>query len=450
MTGRNKILVGVGVAVAAGALAWANFAFKRTEGPKVNVEAIAQRNLEAIVSASGQIRAKKQVNISADRMGRVVRLAVNEGDRVETGQFLLQIDPRMLRTAVQRGEANVEAQRRRLQSALVAIESAQVNLKQAQENLKRQQDLARDKLTPAEVLEQAENTVALRQTELRRVRADADATEQQIRSGSADLESARHDLSLVTVESPIDGIVVRRNIEEGETAVMGTMNQAGTVLLTVADMSVIEAEVQVDETDLPSVALGQKTKITIDAIPGKTFTGKVTEIGNSPIQAAQVGGTRQATNFKVIVTLDDQILEARPGFTCTADITTAVRTGVVAVPIQAMTVRELVYDEKGNVVKPPEEKGRPRRRAPAATDGAADELKPGQTRKETEGVFVVKADNSAAFVVVKTGIAGDKYFEVLGGLKKGDKVITGPFDSVRDLADGTKVKVEAAPAAVKR
>jgi HlyD family secretion protein len=372
-------------------------------------------------------------------MGRVVRLAVEEGDRVKAGQFLLQIDPRMLKTAVQRGEANLEAQRRRVQSALAAIESARLNLKQAQDALKRQQDLWKDKLTTREALENAENTVGLRESELRRLQSEADAAVQQLRSGAADLESARHDLSLVTVESPIDGIVVRRNIEEGETAVMGTMNQPGTVLLTVADMSVIEAEIEVDETDVPSVQIGQKAKVSIDAIPDQSFTGKVTEVGNSPIQTTATSGARQATNFKVVVTLNDQIPEVRPGFTCTADITTATRKNVLSVPIQAMTVRELVYDASGKIVKEP--KTDRRRRPSVEPNVAAQELKTGQTRKETEGVFVVRGDK-AEFVPVKTGIAGDKYFEVLSGLKAADRVITGPFNSVRDLADDTTVKVE--------
>ena len=443
MTTRKKVIVGVIVAVVLAAFAVAAFTLKPESGPTVTVETVSQRDLESVVSASGKIKAKTQINISADRMGRVVRLAVEEGDRVKAGQFLLQIDPRMLRTVVQRGEANMEAQRRRLQSARVAIESAQVNLRQAQETLARQRELWKDKLTTRELLEQAENTLALRQTEIRRLQSEADASEQQIRSSAADLASARHDLSLVTVESPIDGIIVRRNIEEGETAVTGTMNQPGTVLLTVADMSVIETEVEVDETDLPLVKIGHRAKITIDALPDRSFTGTVTEIGNSPIQTT-TAAAQQAINFKVVVTIDGQIPEVRPGFTCTADITTATRQKVLAVPIQAMTVRELVYDDKGGIVKPKEEKGRPRRR-PTSTAASTDELPPGQTKKETEGVFVVSTDNLAAFVPVKTGIAGDKFFEVLSGLKAGDRVITGPFDSVRELSDGTKVKAETPP-----
>ena len=440
---RKKVLIGVGIVALAAALVYANFAFKKTAGPTVTVEAVAKRDLEAIVSASGKIRAKKQVNISADRMGRVVRLAVEEGDRVKAGQFLLQIDPRSLRTVVQRGEANLEGQRTRLQQAGIQVENARVSLKQAQETLKRQQDLWRDKLTTRELLEQAENQVALREGELRNMVSAVGTQQQTIRSNQADLENARHDLSLVTVESPIDGLVVRRNIEEGETAVMGTMNQAGTVLLTIADMSVIEAEIEVDETDIPTVTRGQRVKVTIDAIPDKSFTATVTEVGNSPIQAAATGGARQATNFKVVVTLDGEIPAVRPGFTCTADITTATRPQALSVPIQALTVREVTLDAAGKIVREPKTDKR-RRPASGAGVASADELKPGQTKKEVEGVYLVRTDktDTVEFVQVKTGIAGEKHFEVLDGLKAGDRVVTGPFNSVRDLGDGVTVKIE--------
>ena len=267
-------------------------------------------------------------------------------------------------------------------------------------------------------------------------------------SESATAESARYDLSKVRIESPINGIVTRRNIEEGETVVIGTMNNAGTVLLTIADMSIIEAEVEVDETDIPSVKLGQIAKVTIDALPDQSFTGKVTEIGNSPINqtSGQQASSTQATNFKVVVTLDKEIPEVRPGFTCTAEITTAVRDSSLSVPIQATTVREVVLDDKGNVVKPPEnEKGRSR---PSGMTAQAAELKPGQSRKELEGVFLVQ-NNKAVFTPVKTGIAGEKYFEVMSGLKEGDKVITGPFTSVRSLAEGAAVKETTAAEASK-
>jgi HlyD family secretion protein len=262
----------------------------------------------------------------------------------------------------------------------------------------------------------------------------------------ATLDSVRYDLSKVRIESPIDGIVTRRNIEEGETVVVGTMNNAGTVLLTIADMSVIEAEVEVDETDIPSVQFGQKAKITIDAMPGKTFTARVTEIGNSPIQQAgqpgQQSATTQATNFKVVLTVDGEIPEVRPGFTCTAEITTATRDNVLSVPIQATTVREVVVDDKGTIVREPANNGKGRPRGAGGVQ--ASELKPGQTRKELEGVFVVR-DGKAHFEAVTTGIAGEKYFEVISGIKEGEQVIIGPFSSVRELRDGAAVKIEAAP-----
>jgi HlyD family secretion protein len=214
-------------------------------------------------------------------------------------------------------------------------------------------------------------------------------------------------------------------------------------MLTIADMSVIEAEVEVDETDIPSIRFGQPATITIDAMPDRTFKGTVTEIGNSPIQTSTSATTQlvgqQATNFKVVVTLDDPIEDVRPGFTCTAEITTATRAQALAVPIQSMAVRELVYDKDGRIVRlPRRERRRGRTVEPTAS---AQELAPGQTRKEMEGVFVMRS-GVAEFVPVKTGIAGDKYFEVLSGLKTGERVITGPFTSVRDLQDGDRVRVE--------
>jgi HlyD family secretion protein len=377
-------------------------------------------------------------------MGRVTDLAVDEGVRVTKGQFLLQIDPRNLRSAVTRTEASLAAARSQVEQLKVAIESSKVALKQAEENYNRQQNLWKGGLTTRETLERSENDLKLRQADLRSQEQQLRTQEARVGSESATAESARFDLSKVRIESPINGIVTRRNIEEGETVVIGTMNNAGTVLLTIADMSVIQAEVEVDETDLPSVKMGQPAKVTIDAMPGQTFTGKVTEIGNSPIQAAGSSAATQATNFKVVVTLDKEIAEVRPGFTCTAEITTAVRDSVLAVPIQATTVREVVVDDKGNIVREPEDEKKPRR--PTAMPGAqAAELKPGQSRKELEGVFVVQ-NNKALFMPVKTGIAGEKYFEVLSGLKEGDAVITGPFASVRSLAEGTAVKPTTTPA----
>jgi HlyD family secretion protein len=406
----------------------------------VTAEALRKRDLEAVVSASGKIQAKRFVNMSAVQMGRVTKLAVEEGDRVKAGQFLLEIDPNTLRGTVQRSEAAVAGAREGLATARVNVETARANLSLAQDQAKRQRELWQQGLTTREALDQAESTLKVRQTELEAAQTEVRNREQMIRQESATLATNRYNLDQVTLLAPFDGIVTRRNIEEGENVVVGTMNNAGTQLLTIADMSVIEAEVEVDETEIPTVRIGQKAKVTIDALPGETFTGTVTEIGNSPLQtAAQAQAGQQATNFKVTVQIDGQIAEARPGFTCSAEITTATRQQAVAVPIQAMAVRELVYDAKGNIVRPPRDEKR-RARGPE-TPVAAAELQPGQTRKEAEGVFVLR-DGRAEFVPVKTGIAGDRYFEVLSGLKPGDQVITGPFNSVRNLKDGDEVKLE--------
>jgi HlyD family secretion protein len=439
MSRNKKILIGLGIVVVLGGVAFANFKFKRQTGIAVNVETIQKRDLQAIVSASGKIQPQRLVNISADTMGRVTDLKVEEGQRVQKGQFLLQIDPRNLTTAYNQTSASLAAARSQMEQLRVAIDGTKASLKQAQDQLARQQQLFKQGLTPKETLDNAENLVRMRQSDLNSQERQIETQRLRMTQEEASVENAKLNLSKVRIEAPITGIITRRNIEEGETVVIGTMNNAGTVLLTVADMSVIEAEVEVDETDIPNVKLGQKAKVTIDAMGGKSFSGKVTEIGNSPIQAAGSTSASQATNFKVKVTLDGEIPEVRPGFTCTAEITTATRAGVIGVPIQATTVREKIVDKAGNMV--PEENPGPGKRR--STTVSAAELKPGQERKELEGVFLVK-DNKATFVPIKTGIAGEKYFEVLSGVKEGDQVIVGPFSSVRELGDGADVKIEAA------
>ncbi|MGH9314504.1 MAG: efflux RND transporter periplasmic adaptor subunit [Vicinamibacterales bacterium] len=446
---RKKIIIGAVIVIALAAIVVANLMFKRSDAVTVNVEPIKTQRLEAVVSASGTIQPKRSVNISADTMGRVTSLAVNEGDRVKQGQFLLQIDPRNLRSRVDSGEASLQAAGSQLEQARVQVESSRTALLLAQENLRRQRELWKQGLTTKETLDRMENETKLREIELQERTKAVDTLRLRLQQERAMLEGARYDLSKVRIESPITGLVTRRNIEEGETVVIGTMNNPGTVLLTIADMSVIEAEVEVDETDIPGVKIGQKAVIRIDAVPNRTFNGRVTEVGNSPMQATgQAAAGQQATNFKVVVTIDGEIPDVRPGFTCTADITTATREKVLSVPIQALAVRELVFDEKGQIVREPKtERRRPRRSSlPTAS---AEELPKGQTRREEEGVFVIRND-VAEFVPVKTGIAGEKYFELLSGPKEGERVITGPFSSVRNLQDGDPVKVETPDRASRR
>ncbi len=440
---RKNVLITLGVVLVIGAVVGANFYFKRDTGLPVTVEAVKTRDLEQIVSASGKIQPKRLVKISAEISGRVVNLAVNEGDRVKPGQFLLQIDPKSLRTRVDSGNASLRAAEQSLDQMRQAIETAKVQLQQAQQNLARQQDLWRQQLTTRESLDKAVNDVKTAESTVQEREKLMKPQESRIAQERATLESAQYDLSRVRMESPIDGIVTRRNVEEGETAMIGTMNNAGTVLLELADMAVIQAEVEVDETNVPHVQIGQIAKVSIDAVPDRTFKGHVTEIGNSPIQSTaggqQVAAGTQATNFKVVVVLDETVPNVRPGFTCTADITTATRKNVVSAPIPAVAVREVIYDANGQIVRQPRVD---KRRRPAVEPVAsAEELKPGQTRKETEGVFVLR-NGRAEFVPVKLGVAGERYFEVTSGLQAGDQVITGPYNSVRGMADGDTVKID--------
>ena len=438
---RRNVLIALGVILVGAAVVAANLWYKKETGLTVTTEVVKVRDLEAIVSASGKIQPKRLVKISAETAGRIVDLAVNEGDRVKQGQFLLQIDPRNLRTRVDSGAASLESAQASLEQMRQSVETAKVQLEQARQNLKRQQDLWRRELTTREALERAENEARSAESALQEREKQTKTQDSRIMQERASLENAQYDLTKVRIESPIDGIVTRRNIQGGETAVVGTMNNAGTVLLELADMSVIQAEVEVDETNIPNVQLGQPAKISIDAIPDKTFKGHVSEIGNSPIQAAGGGGAAgtQATNFKVVVVIDEKVPEVRPGFTCTADITTATRKHVTSVPIPAVAVRELIYNEEGQIIKEPKTD---KRKRPATTPASStQELPPGQTRKETEGVFVIR-DGRAEFLPIKMGIAGDKYFEVRSGLNESDQVITGPYNSVRSMGDGDLVKVD--------
>jgi HlyD family secretion protein len=440
---RKKIWIGAGIVVVLGAIAYANLAFHRTTTTSVTAEKVATRDLEAIVSASGKIQAKRTVNISAETVGKVVNLDVDEGDIVKIGQPLLQIDPRILQNTVQSREASLATARAQLSQTRAQVDSTRVALQQSKDSFARQEGLFKQGLLSRDEYDRGRNDVQMRQADLASGEQSIAAQEQRIKQEEAGLESARYDLNKVRILSPINGIVTKRNIEEGETVVTGTMNNAGTVLLTIADLSIIEAEIEVDETDIPYTKVGQLAKVTIDAMPGKTFTGKVTEVGNSPITSTTTSTTSRATNFKVVVTIDGQIPDVRPGFTCTADITTATRQKALGVPIQAMTVRELVVDEHDAIVPtPPPAPGTSASKRPTTPA----ELKPGETRKEFEGAFVIK-DGKAAFVPVKTGIAGEKYFEVLDGLKAGDEVITGPFASVRTMKDGDAVKVTTGAAA---
>ena len=442
MSVKRKVLIGGAVVLVGAALALLNLRFARAGDPEVDVERIARRNLAAIVSASGTVEPQLAVDVSSSVMGRVTRLAVAEGERVGAGQFLLQIDPESLRAAVDSGAAALRAAESGLDQARVAVETARVNLERAREQLDRQQELWELRLVSRDDYDAARRDVELRETEFRARTVEVATAGQRVQQEQALLDSAEYDLTQVTITAPIDGVVTRRNIEEGETVVIGTMNNPGTVLMTIADFSILETHVEVDETDIPSVRLGQPAEVTVDALPGRTYRGLVTEIGNSPLPSEVAGS--QATNFRVVVTLDGDVPGVRPGFTATADITTATRAYVVAVPIQSTTIREVSSGGRG--VGPAAGAGGRRSVTPAvAAAQPPGAPQPAAESVEVEGVFVVRGER-AAFVPIATGIAGDRYFEAVSGLDAGELVVTGPFDVVRALEDGDAVRIHERPA----
>lgn len=388
MTLRKSLLAG-GVLLLIVAAVYANLELRRDDGPEVRVEEVARRDLTATVSGSGTVRPYKEVDISANFMGRITRLTVAEGQAVSRGEFLLQIDPVPYESAVERAEAGLESSRTQLQLAEEDLEFARQNLDR-KEGLYRQQLLSKEAYDQAvQQVRQAERAVEMRRQDVAQLRAQ--------------LQQVRHDLTKVTIDSPIDGIITRLNVEEGENVVTGTMNNPGTVIMTIADLSTVEAEIEIDETDVVAVEVGQPAIVRVDAFPDRELDAVVTEVGRSPIVGAGQQ-TDQAVVFKVVVRLEDELPGARPGLSCTADIVTARRDDALAVPIQALVLR----------------------------NGDA----------EQEGALVVR-DGRAFFVPIEIGIAGERHFEVLGGVEEGARIVIGPFDAIRELGDGDPVRLEA-------
>src|SRR5512140_3588437 len=286
---RKKVIIGVVVLLVISAVIYANVAFKRTSALSVTTEAVATRNLESIVSASGKVRAKRTVNITSEVSGKVTRVGVEEGDHVKEGQFLLEIDSRIQRTNVQRMQASGEQQRISMQQAQVALQSATMSLKLAQEDFARQADLWKAKLTTKQEYDRAENNLRVQEYAKTNAEQSIARSEQVIRQITADLANAEHDLSKVNISAPFTGVITKRNVEPGENAQVGFVNNPSVVMLILADMSIIGAEIEVDETDIPNVKVGQPTKVTIDALPDRTFKAHVSEVGNSPIASSAAG-----------------------------------------------------------------------------------------------------------------------------------------------------------------
>jgi HlyD family secretion protein len=417
MNKKAKLIVLGTVVVAFGGLIVLAFKNSGGDAVQVRIEAVGQRDLVATVTASGWIRPHRKVDVQADIMGRITQLAVDEGQTVQKGQLLLRIDPAQYEAAVARSRAAVsEAQARQAQvrASLLQAERSYQRLKQMSSN---------PNLVSPQQLEVAE-TDMLVQRELMQA-----AQFGVIQAREALNESVDH-LNKTVIRAPMTGVVTRLNVEEGETAIIGTMNNAGSLLLTVADPAVMEAVVRVDETDIPDIKLGDSVTVEIDAFPRRKFNGRVTEISHSSVrppesQIASGQGQGQAVDYEVVIQLMDPPQTLRSDLSATAEIVTATRRNALVIPIIALTVRE-----KGNVKALPNEDAKAR----DAGQQVAAEKEPDQ-----EGVFVVR-EGKAHFVPVTIGVAGREHFEVLTGLKLRDSVVAGPYDAIRSLEEDKQVR----------
>jgi HlyD family secretion protein len=380
---------------------------------EVRIEPVEQRDLVASVTASGQVRPQTKVDVASDVAGKITRLAVEEGQMVTKGQFLLQIDPEQAEAMVSRAEAALAA-------AKAQAAQARANLIQSEKSYERTEAMkkANPQLVSDEQLEQLKTSVDVNQ-------ALVEASGHSVEQAAAALKDARSARSKTTLYAPMAGRVTRLVVEQGETAVPGTFNKDAATLLTISDMSVLETKVKVDETDVARISIGDSAVIQIDAFPDTTFVGRVTKISNSAVRGVAVQQSAdQAVDYEVTIQLVNAPAETRPDFSATAKVITDTRTQRLSIPIIALTVRENEEIARGDTAVG---LGRPR---PTKEVG----------RKDVEGVFVVGEDNKVTFRPVKVGIAGEKHFEVLTGLKQGERIVAGTYQAIRELKDGTLVR----------
>ncbi len=405
MTKKKKIIIFGGIAVAVVALIAFNAAAQGEGGATVRIEEVERRDLVATVTASGQIQPKTSVDISADITGRIIDIPVQEGDIVQPGQLLVRIDPSQFQAQVASAQAI-------LSSAQASALQSRANRDQARRVYERSRALREQdpNLVSDEELEQAE-------TNFQVAEAVATSADHQVDQAKASLQEAQEQLAKTVLRAPMAGEVTRLAVEVGEVAVPGTFSRETALLLTVSDLSVIQVNVRVDETDVVRLHMGDSTEVTIDAFPDTTFSGRVTKIAKSAVRsaAAATGTTNQAVDYDVEITIDNPPEEVRPDLSATAKIVTATRDSALSIPIIALTVRE---------------------HTPISTETAPQDTT--AEGVETEGVFVV-VDGAAQFRPVKTGIAGEEHFEVLDGLSQGDSIVAGPYQTIRDLREGTSV-----------
>ena len=408
MSRTKKLIIGAVVLVAAGLIVAFSLTGKDRNLPKVTTAKVEKMDLVSKVTANGKIQARKKVDLSALVMGQIVNLAVKEGDKVEKGQFLLQIDRAQLAAQAAGREASLAAIRKDLDASRSNAEQARRDFDRARQNYEA-------KILPESDYQHARAT-------WESAAATLAATEHRVEQTVQDLAASRDSLSKTTVTAPISGVVTALPIKEGEVTVIGTMNNAGTQILTISDMSEVEAVMMVDETSVPTVKVGQKATLNVDAYPNRKFTGTVTEVGSSPItkndpDLLSLTQSSEAINFKVKIRLGEPPETIRPGFSVTAEIVTGRAEGTTAIPIQALVVRDVpkkAGDKKGAA------SGRP---------------------ETEEGVYFVKG-GKVGFQNVETGLTGELMIEIKKGPKVGEEIVTGPFKMLRQIKEGDKVLVE--------
>ena len=461
-------LLVLGIGVAAGT------AYSKRGVVTVQTGRVVRQPLANQVTASGEIKPKNYINIGANAMGDITELLVKEGDRVRKGQLLAKIED------VQPA-ADVEAQKATLSSAEANSSAAEAGLKAADENVRtmqagldhdkadlermkadydRSQELYNEKLLARQDFELKKFTYEAQQAQIAQSQARIVQARAQREQQAAQLASTQKQIAVARANlvhysdvlrkhdavAPLDGVVTDLPVKVGETVVQGIQNSQGSTIMTIADMSVITAEVKVDETDIVNIKLGQVADITIDAIPNKTFKGHVTEIGNTAIlrstgvAASQSAvSSQEAKDFKVVIAMDNPPDEVRPGLSCTGKITTATRQDTLTIPIQALTVRQ-----RGDLEQP-KPGGTGNAQAATTLDPAAEKAK----KEELQGVFVV-ANGKAEFRKVDTGITGATDIEVTNGLKEGEEIVTGSYQVIRTIKNGATVKVDNKPAEEKK
>ena len=415
---------------------------------RVQTARVQRAAISAVVTASGEIRPKNYVNVGADAFGKIVKLYVKEGDRVRKGQMLAQIENVQPRSDVEANQAGLAASKTDYEAAMANLSACQADLERAKADQEhgrldweRAQELYREQLiakqdydTKKATYDSANAGLVSAQTKVRQAKAQSESAAKHVHQNEATLRHAADVLDKTEYRAPFGGVITNLPVREGETVVIGIQNSPGSTLMTLADSSIITAEVKVDETDIVNVKLGQPAEVTIDAFPRKQFKGVVTEIGENAIlrtsglsTAQSTTGSQEARDFKVTVTLDDPPQDIRPGLSATAKITTATRQAALVVPIQALTIRQ-----RGELEI---------RHGKSSVEAASEPQDQATAKEEIQGMFVIR-QKQAVFIPISTGIAGTTDIEILNGLKEGDEIVTGSYKVLRTLRNGASVKID--------